>query len=249
MKRNVNKRARERAMRKTKIRQAVREANRAKEARMAMDTSFVSNRAKLANVASTLTSMIKNYATNKSNVSTVKKFKKSLNKFDQKVMGEGATGVMNFAYKKAEPYVQNKHKARQVSKDEITIMAATSAGFKTGFYKNGSRKPIFRRRKVDKNGNKGDWESKEEAKKHLKEYKKDYSKWRRKIKSNQEQFFKVLDKYEEMFGNSSGKIDESDQVMQNIAEYVGANTIDADDDRKLERVVNDVWNQISNPSK
>lgn len=245
MKKNVNRKALRRRQRKAKIRKYVRNANIAKEAREAMDSSFISNRAKLAKTASTLTQMIKNVAKNKSNKSTVKQFKQSLNKFDQKVMGKGASGVASFAYKKGEPYLRNQRLANGVSKDNITIMAAAASGFKTGFYNNGSRKPIFKKKKVDKNGNDLGWESDDEAKKHQKEYKKEYTKWRRRIKSHPDMFYDILDRYKEVYGDSAGNVDDSDQVIKNIAEYIGTHTIDPNDDNSLENTVHDIWDSMS----
>lgn len=243
--RNVNRKAFRRRQRRAKIRKYVREANIAKQARNTMDSSFVSNRAKLAKTASTLTKMIKNVATNKSNRYTVKQFKKSLNKFDQQVMGKGASGVASFAHKKGEPYLRNQHLSKEVSKDDITIMAAAAAGFKTGFYNNGSRKPIFKKKKVDKNGNNLGWESDNEAKKHQKEYKKAYTKWRRRIKNHPDRFYAILDKYKEAYGDSAGNVDDSDQVIKNIAEYIGTHTIDPNDDNSLENTVNYIWDSMS----
>lgn len=245
MKKNANRKALRRRQRKAKIRKYVRNANIAKEARETMDSSFVANRAKLAKTASTLTQMIKNVAKNKSNKSTVKQFKQSLNKFDQKSMGKGASGVASFAYKKGEPYLRNKHLAKRISKDSITIMAAAASGFKTGFYNNGSRKPIFKKKKVDKNGNDLGWESDDEAKKHQKEYKKEYTKWRRRIKNHPDMFYAVLDKYKEVYGDSAGDVDASDQVINNIAEYIGTHTIDPNDKNSLENAVHDIWDKLS----
>lgn len=243
--RNVNHKAFRRRQRRAKIRKYVREANIAKQARETMDSSFISNRAKLAKTASTLTQMIRNVAMNKSNKSVVKQFKKSLNTFDQQVMGKGASGVASFAHKKGEPYLRNQHLANKVTKDNITIMAAAASGFKTGFYNNGSRKPIFKKRKVDKNGNDLGWESDGEAKKHQKEYKKEYTKWRRRIKNHPDMFYAVLDKYKEAYGDSAGTIDDSDQVIKNIAEYIGTHTVDPNDENSIENTVNYIWDSMS----
>lgn len=231
----TNKKARKRNLRRTKIRQAQRAANVAKEARGTMNEAFVANRSKLAKTSTALTSAIKDLAHGQSTRGLVKEFKNSLNSFDQKTMGKGLNGMIGFAHKKGDAYVMNTNKAGQMSKDDITVMAAASAGFKTGFYNNGHRKPIFKKKKAN-----GEWESDDEAKKHQKQYKKEYSKWRRKINSNKPQFYTVLDEFKKSFGATDGKTYGSDQVMKNIAEYVSVNNVDITNAKDVEKAVHDI---------
>lgn len=231
----TNKKARKRNLRRAKIRQLTRAANVAKEARSTMDKSFVANRSKMAKNASALTHAIKDVAYGQRTKGIVKAFKDSLNGFDKKVMGNGLNGMIGFAHKKGDAYVMNKNKANQMSKDDVTIMAAASAGFKTGFYKNGHRKPIFKKKKDN-----GEWESDAEAKKHQKKYKKEYTKWRRKIKNNKSQFYSVLNAFKKAYGATNGDIDSSDQVMKNIAEYVSVHNVDITNPNDIETAINNI---------
>lgn len=228
----TNKKARKRNLRRAKIRQLTRAANVAKEARSTMDKSFIANRSKMAKSASALTSAIKDVAHGQNTRGIVKAFKDSLNSFDKKVMGNGLNGMIGFAHKKGDAYVMNKNLAHQISKDDVTVMAAAAAGFRTGFYRNGSRKPIFKKKKAN-----GEWESDAEAKKHQKEYKKEYTKQRRKINSNKAQFYTVLNKFKKVYSATSGEMYNSDQVMKNIAEYVNVHNIDYNDMHGVEEAV------------
>ena len=238
MKRNVNKRARKRAMRKAKIRKLVKEANMVKKATRNLDPSYTAHISKFNKTAKVLVQLAKDVQKNKDTRATVKKFKNSLNKFDKKVMGKGYTGVINFAESKASPYARNNGLSDKELKDLTTVMSSAVSGFKTTRRKNGTHKPVFKKRKVDKNGKKGDWESDEEAKKHQSEYKQEYQKNRRRFNDNKQKILTVFFAFEEAFGDSLGKVFSSEEVIEAVEDYVENNDVDINSAEDIEKAVN-----------
>lgn len=230
--------------RRAKIRKLVKEANMVKKATRNLDPSYTSHISKFNKTTKVLVQLAKDVQRNKDTRATVKKFKKSLNKFDKKVMGKGYKGVINFAESKAAPYAQNNGLSDKEIKDLTTVMSSAVSGFKTIRRKNGTHKPVFKKRKVDKNGKKGDWESDEEAKKHQNEYKQQYQKNRRRFNNNKQKILTVFFAFEETFGDSLGKVFSSEEVIEAVEDYIENNDVNINSAEDIEEAVNKVAHKL-----
>lgn len=114
---------------------------------------------------------------------------------------------------------QQLPKQKQTINNAITQIAAHNAGVPTTTSKNGNKRAFLRNASADQ--------------------KNAYYGIRRKLSSNRKSFFSILSAYEKQYGDSSGKVANSDQVIDNISDYVNAGGSD-------DSVIDDIFNKVNN---